>query len=63
MALFVHVGQCGCSVGYEFWKMMEKEKRHCAEAFKTGYFFDSKNNARAMLMDAEPKVIQQILKV
>lgn len=63
MALFVHVGQCGCSVGFEFWKLMANEKKANPDGFKSGCFFDGKGFARAMFVDSEPKVIQYIFKV
>eukprot|EP00906_Rhabdomonas_costata_P025425 RCo036352 len=58
----VQVGQCGNQLGAVLWSLL---RRHCeggpGEGTRGNVFYSSGGKARAVLVDSEPKVLQQII--
>ena len=53
--IFLHVGQAGNQIGAQLWSALQKEKQ-----FLDDITLD-KRQARGILVDTEPKVVQKII--
>lgn len=53
-AVFLHVGQCGNQIGFQFWKQMLNEVEKGADTAFDRYT----GMARAIMVDSEPKVVR-----
>ncbi|CAE7369387.1 tubd1 [Symbiodinium natans] len=55
--VFLHVGQAGCQIGEALWPALAQERPGSPEFFRTR----SEVCPRAILVDAEPKVVESVL--
>mmetsp|Transcript_57287 Transcript_57287/g.113830 ORF Transcript_57287/g.113830 Transcript_57287/m.113830 type:complete len:441 (+) Transcript_57287:96-1418(+) len=56
--LFVHVGQAGCQLAEALWPVLAHERRGAPDFFHT---YRGSPRPRAVLVDAEPKVVSSVL--
>lgn len=62
-SVFVHVGQAGCQMGQLLWPALAQERPGSPEFFYSRQGDASTFCPRAVLVDAEPKVVQTMLRL
>jgi tubulin delta len=60
---FIQIGQCGNQVGSAFYSLMHQEATRASPAHQAllQQFFDEEQQAKALLVDMEPKVVSRCL--